>query len=308
LEASSTATAQQPSGARSARRPAERFRLTGPSARLDLRVNAVRRDIADLALATHIFAPHYAQPQSCAIAASSAMLREEAAEGARAVSQLLHGEGFAAIDISGGWAWGYGLHDRYVGYVRADLLGEAEPADHIVMAPLAPVFAAPDIKARVAAEWPIGARFAATGEEGNFIACAAGFVHRRHARPIAATEADPVAVATRLLGAPYLWGGRGAGGIDCSGLTQIALEHCGIEAPRDSDQQRMLGREIAAGEALQRGDLVFFPGHVGLMADAANLLHANAYWMAVTIEPLDDVVARLATDHAEPILARRRLV
>ena len=153
---------------------------------------------------------------------------------------------------------------------------------------------------------PIGARFHAVAE-GAFVAGAGGFVHARHVGSIDAFESDPVAVAERLIGLPYLWGGRGAVGIDCSGLVQVALGLCGIRCPRDSDQQRVLGCEIAADQPLRRGDLIVFPGHVGLMADEERLIHANAHWMAVTVEPLADVVARLAPDHAEPILARRRL-
>ncbi|MDB5690661.1 MAG: hypothetical protein JWL91_2537, partial [Sphingomonas bacterium] len=173
--------------------------------------------------------------------------------------------------------------------------------------PLALVFAAPDIKSAVVCRLPMGARL--RGEPaGDFLACAGGFVHARHLGRLPAAEPDPVAVAERLIGAPYLWGGRGAGGIDCSGLVQLALGLCGHAAPRDTDLQRnQIGRELAAGEILHRGDLIFFPGHVGMMIDETRMIHANAFWMAVTVEPLADIVARLAGTSADPILSRRRL-
>ena len=211
------------------------------------------------------------------------------------------------LDLAGGWAWGHCLHDRYVGYLPADALGPLAPPTHRVTAALAPLFAAPDIKAPVTSALSIGA-LVAGAEAGEFVATAAGHLHRRHVARAGVHAADPVEVAERLIGAPYLWGGRGAGGIDCSGLVQRALGLAGIESPRDSDQQRdALGRALAQDEPARRGDLVFFPGHVGLMVDGARLIHANAFWMAVTVEPLAEVVARLAPSHADPISARRRI-
>jgi hypothetical protein len=288
-------------------RSAERFRLVGPSVWLDPRVHAVRRDIADICLADRVFAPHYARPQLCHCAIPSATLYDKAGNEARAASQLLRGDDFAVIDVSGGWAWGYSLHDRYVGYVRADALGPIQETTHVVRVPEALLFAAPDIKSPVLARWPIGASF--RGEaEGSFVACAEGYLHARHVRRISEHDVDPVAVAERLIGAPYLWGGRGAGGIDCSGLVQLALGMCGIAVPRDTDQQRTtIGHGIAADDSLRRGDLIYFPGHVGMMVDADRLLHANAFWMAVTIEPLADVVARAASEGGQ-VLARRRVM
>jgi cell wall-associated NlpC family hydrolase len=225
---------------------------------------------------------------------------------ARAVSQLVRGEGFDVLDIVAGWAWGRCAHDGYVGYVPADALGRGPNATHRIAVPTALVFASADIKTAVVDRWPIGARFAATGEAGDFLESDAGFVHRRHALPLDATR-DPLDTATALIGQPYLWGGRGGGGIDCSGLVQIACAFAGIAAPRDSDMQREgLGRALGEEETLARGDLVFFPGHVGLMQDESRLIHANAFAMAVTVEPLDAVIARHHMEPA-PILARRRI-
>lgn len=235
------------------------------------------------------------------------MLRTSPDDQAEASSQLAEGELFNVLDVSGGWAWGYCVHDDYVGYLPAAHLGDATTASHRVSALAAPVFTGPSIKTAVARTLSLGARIAGR-IEGDFLNIGRGYIHIRHVSPIEARETDPVAVAERMLGQPYLWGGRGADGVDCSGLVQRALEFSGIACPRDSDQQReTVGIPIADDIPLQRGDLVCFPGHVGLMVDPERMIHANAFWMAVTIEPLADVVARLSETHAQPILARRRL-
>src|SRR3546814_14558948 len=71
--------------------------------------------------------------------------------------------------------------------------------------------------------------------------------------------------------------------------------------PLFRSQREGIGSPSARGAPLRRGDVVFFPGHVGIMTDEHNMILANAYWMSVVIEPLADVVGRLAADHAEQI-------
>lgn len=268
----------------------------------------MRRDIADVALAGRLFAPHYAHAYQRGCIVPSAMIRNAPDRGAEAVSQLLHGEGFDVLDVAKGWAWGYCLHDHYVGYVPADALGEPIEPTHFVSVPLALIFAAPDIKSPVIARWAMGARLAGV-EANGFVASGRGYIHRRHVTPMGTIEADPVAVAERFVGAPYLWGGRGDDGVDCSGLIQIALARAGVDVPRDADLQQAaeLGTELGANEPFQRGDLLFFPNHVGFMTDNERLIHANAHTMTVAVEPLADLVARLAPNHDRPIRARRRL-
>lgn len=285
----------------------EGFRLEGPSRRPDPRTHAYRPDIADIALAGVLFAPHYARAEACRVTADAVTVHALPSHDARAISQLVHGEGFDMVDEAGGWAWGRCAHDDYVGYVRADTLGPVQTPTHRVTASLALVFANPDIKAPVVKALPIGARIAGQAE-GNFLRIDEGYIHERHVAGLDALESDAVAAAERLIGTPYRWGGRGGDGIDCSGLVQRSLELAGIAAPRDSDMQRdQLGQPLAEDAPLRRGDLIFFPGHVGFMLDEARLLHANAYWMSTVIEPLADVVDRLRPSHAQPITARKRI-
>jgi cell wall-associated NlpC family hydrolase len=226
------------------------------------------------------------------------------------VSELLFGEDFDLFDIArdaaGDWGFGRTATDRYTGWVAMAALGDpGETPTHRISAPVAPVFSAADIKAPVLRELPFGAHLA--GEAGKmFLALSGGgFVHLHHLSPPPAT---PLEVARLFTGAPYLWGGRTPMGVDCSGLVQAALVTTGRPCPRDSDQQLAALGTAVAFEDRAPGDLVFFPGHVGILAGRDRLFHANAHWMATVEEPLDDVIARLAASGVEtPVSGVRRL-
>ena len=109
--------------------------------------------------------------------------------------------------------------------------------------------------------------------------------------PVGADKGDDLATsALKFLGTPYLFGGRSSGGIDCSGLSQVVLQFHGHDSPRDSGPQLRAGLE-GQPEDWQRGDLVFFKAHVGIMVDAENILNATARTMDTRIEPLADLTA-----------------
>jgi len=127
-----------------------------------------------------------------------------------------------------------------------------------------------------------------------------------HLAPRDRAETDFVAVAERFLGTPYLWGGKTNLGLDCSALVQVALNACGIACPRDSDmQERAVGALVTSLSTLERGDLVFWRGHVAIVHDASTLLHANAFAMAVTIEPITAALARIRASGSDVTSVRR---
>jgi cell wall-associated NlpC family hydrolase len=287
--------------------PAGAARLAGVRPRLDPRRWIARPDLVEIDLAGQVAAARYVAPLAMQASVPRTAMRKAGDAGSVAVSELLAGEDFDLFEIVDGWAYGRSVADAYVGWVRAEALAPREAAALVmVTARVAPVFAAADIKAPVVMELPFGARVAGAGAAGErFFACAAGFIHNRH---LEAAPATPIDVARLFTGAPYLWGGRTPLGVDCSGLVQAALAACGVATPRDSDQQ-LGGLGVAVDfEARDAGDLVFFPGHVGILATRDRLLHANAHWMATVEEPLADVIARLhAAGVAEPVTGVRRI-
>ncbi|MDA8870547.1 C40 family peptidase, partial [Rhizobiaceae bacterium] len=119
------------------------------------------------------------------------------------------------------------------------------------------------------------------------------------------TDDDWVAVAERLLHTPYLWGGASAFGLDCSSLVQLSMRMAGLDAPRDSDMQAFGLGEPVDGTDPQRGDLVFWKGHVGIMLGREILLHANGHTNLVSAEPLAQAVRRIAYLYGKPTGYRR---
>jgi len=276
-------------------------------AALDTRVTLARPDLARVELEGVVKADRFAAATPRRVTAPLAAIRKAADAGAEQLDQLIFGELFDVLESAGGFAWGQARRDGYVGYVDEAALGEVgPPPTHWVSALRAYAFAEPSVRARAFGPLSMNALVAVEEESGAYArAAGAGWIARRHLAPIGIVEDDYTAVAERYLRVPYLWGGRGASGLDCSGLVLQALYACGRACPRDTDQQARLGAD-ADPAALRRGDLVFWRGHVGIMLDATRLMHANANHMAVDVEPLAEAIARIgATPTGQPTAYRR---
>jgi cell wall-associated NlpC family hydrolase len=214
----------------------------------------------------------------------AAPVLHEPADGAGAVSELLPGEGFAVLDVTAGWAWGYCLADHRVGYVEAIGLAEPLAPTHVVIEAQAPIQSGSDPLAATLSHLPLGSRLHGR-IHGASLEFEGGFVPLSYLRPVGEREQDPVAVAQRLLGAPYRQGGRTSHGIDCSGLVQLSLQLCGIDAPRDAREQRGLGEPLPNDAPLKRGDLLFCEDHVGMMVDDRMAIQVSWEAQKVAVEP-----------------------
>ncbi len=280
----------------------------------DPRVTPARADLAAKELEGRVAAARYVEGRVYEIVAPQAPLRGEPVPDASLLTEALQGERVTIYDTDAeGWAWGQLDADGYVGWMPASALATpGAPATHKVVALRTLVFSTPAIKQPPIEALPLGACLAiAHVKDRMAVTFAGGYVPVTHLASIDTYEADFVAVAERFLGVPYLWGGKTALGLDCSGLVQVAVSACGVVCPRDSDmQERALGAPVAVtddGADLRRGDLVFWKGHVAIVRDDENFLHANAFHMAVAIEPIVDAIARIRAAGSE-ITGVRRLV
>jgi cell wall-associated NlpC family hydrolase len=266
----------------------------------DPRVTPWRADLAAKHLQGKIKASRFVEGRVMQVLAPQAPLHREPRPDAPLDTEALKGERVTIYDADDeGWAWGQLAGDGYVGWLpRAALGPPGPPATHKVTALRSFVFPGPSIKTPPLEALPFGAALNVIRIEDRMaITPSGGHVPAAHLAPIGEKERDFVAIAERFVGAPYLWGGKTMLGIDCSGLLQIALSACGVPCPRDSDmQERTFGAALQPGAGalnLQRGSLLFWRGHVAIARDRDTLLHANAFHMAVVIEPAGEAIARI---------------
>jgi cell wall-associated NlpC family hydrolase len=284
--------------------------MTDPE--FDPRVTAFREGVAAQRLQGKVKAARFVEGRVMAIVAPAAPLRREPRPDAPLDTEALKGERITIYDSNAeGWAWGQLAGDNYVGWLpSAAAVPAGTPPTHKVAALRTLVFPGPSIKLPPREALPFGAALTIARMQDRLAVTPSGdHLPAVHLKPIGDNERDFVAVAERFVGAPYLWGGKTVLGIDCSGLVQIALAACGVACPRDSDmQERALGAAVdhtPRSFALQRGVLIFWPGHVAIARGGDSLVHANAFHMAVVVEPAGEAIARIRGLGSEITSVRR---
>ncbi|MCK1757804.1 C40 family peptidase [Bradyrhizobium sp. 137] len=277
----------------------------------DPRLTPVRGDIAAKYLQGKVEANRFVTGEEFEVVEAIAAVREQPSSNATLMTEALRGERVTIYDRNGeGWAWGQLNADGYVGWLPdAGLARPAATPTHVVSVLRTFAFPGPSIKLPPADTLVLGSKLTIVREHGAFAVTRDGtFLPKIHLVPLDHREPDFVAVAERFVGTSYLWGGKSSFGIDCSGLVQVSLTAAGIGCPRDSDmQQAGLGRALEAHEwdKLQRGDLIFWKGHVAIVRDGATMVHANAYHMATVIESTGPAIARIRQAGSEVVAIKR---
>ena len=224
---------------------------------------------------------------------SAIALRKEARHASEMVSQLLYNETYTVLDKTKEWvlirtehspatpSTGSGTENLgaypYDGWIQAKQFHEIDEEEYNALKGKTPYFI----------NQPV------TEYKGLFLSIGTPLYEPHPDAVVMPSEFHPelmVDYAKLLLGAPYLWGGRMAMGLDCSGLTQVCARLAGLILPRDASQQVKCGDLVYFLQETQPGDLAFFGDedglitHVGIVMGGEQIIHCSGQ---VRIDYLD---------------------
>ena len=234
-------------------------------------------------------------------------VRQEPSERSEQVTQLLFGEPCEVLERLPRWTKVRAIHDGQEGWVDSKMLTELH-AEH----PIQPT----GNEAVVALPMAIATDME-TGDE-RMLTLGTGLPNYAHGTfevlnrkylidpatvviPQQAHALSPANIALSLLNTPYLWGGKNAMGMDCSGFTQVVYTVLGVRLLRNASEQITQGVPVPSLAEAQPGDLAFFDhadrdpeatniSHVGLLLDAEHIIHCSG---CVHVDAIDETGIRL---------------
>lgn len=215
-------------------------------------------------------------------------LRKEPTDGAEMMTELLFGDACEVTEEYGTWSRIKNKADGYTGWLTTKMLAWTDKATFDSYDPLAqPVvtaFTAMTFNTRTGEHMmltggsilPMYDKFSSTFQAGK----ERFHIDKQLIEPVIGKE-SLAETAARFINSPYLWGGKNAMGIDCSGLTQVVLRMHGVQINRDARAQIVHGTAVDGIEQAAEGDLMFFNNaegrivHVGIYAGNGRIIHAS---------------------------------
>lgn len=236
---------------------------------------------------------------------SSVFMKSEPAETSSLETECLFGEIVDVLDETLDWVYCKLNTDNYRGWTKKQGLGIFKNPTHRVIVKRSFIYINKNPKSNCLLYLPMGSKLLVKNIKSDWAEISfcfnnksqIGYVPSRHIVSLDHTVQDWVKTAQLLEGTPYKWGGRDTIGLDCSALLQLSYQTYGEIIPRNTAQQIKLNKKnIENVNDLKRGCVIFWKGHVGIMIDRLNCIHANAFHMKTKTEPLSEIVNRIGRE------------
>ena len=218
------------------------------------------------------------------------------------VSQALYGEEFYVLKKHNEWTFIKLKDDNYKGWVLNCKYNQNFKNTHIVNTPNTWIYVSPDIKSNVILKLFAGSKIKILKCDKTWSKIEifdekffCGYIPTKHIMKIN-KKLNWLKIIKQFENAPYLWGGKTVNGIDCSGLLQLSMKFTGSNIPRDTKDQKTYFQNFilkSKHNNYNRGDIIFWKGHVAIILKKTQLIHANAFHMSVKVEKIESALKRI---------------
>ncbi len=228
-------------------------------------------------------------------------------------SQILFGETFKVKYFAEDMAFGLNTFDNYEGWIDKNSLGKFPEFNYIVANTRSILTSQPNVKSNFIQYIPLGAKVFVNEIDNGWARLSLsdkheqkyGFLPLNHLIKKNKLIEDWVQIPESLVLTPYRWGGRNTMGIDCSSLVQLSMMLAGINIPRDSNEQMKYFSKSNLFEVycekndidLGRGDIIYWRGHIGILINKLDVVHASASHGLVLVEKLQNIKKRIKTKY-----------
>ena len=260
----------------------------------DSRITPIRRDLASAVYKAIVKRKKYVNAKLATVKSAFSPLYSN--KGSKLSTQLLYGEECDVFETKNGWSWIQSRRDNYVGYTPSiHLTRKTYKPNSKVISLRTVIYTKPDIKSVTRGYLSFNSLVEVIKIKGKYsLIKNLGWCPSLDLVKIKSSKFNHIDLSKQYLDTPYLWGGRDSMGIDCSGLVQNRPQINNRPFPRDTDMQEIfVTNEVKYEKDLKAGDLVFWKGHVAMMIDNSNIIHANAFHMKTAIEPLSTAKKRI---------------
>ena len=206
-------------------------------------------------------------------------------------SQILYGEKFKILSKKRNWVKIKTSFDNYIGFIKKNKFYEYFKPSHKIFKLRSKIFMKKNNKYTTTDKFLyFGTGISTLNKDRDYVEYKKNkWIKKKDLKKISHIEKNFLKVIKSFLGCKYMWGGKTSDGIDCSALIQIYFFYNRIFFPRDTkDQIKFCKKKIS--KKINKGDIIFWKGHVGISINQLNFIHAYGPRKKVIIMPTKQTI------------------
>ena len=207
-------------------------------------------------------------------------------------SQIIYGEKFKILSKNKNWIKIKMIFDNYIGFIKNSKYTERFIPNYKVSSLKARIFKKPGIGTNT---WlPLASKLNVLNQNRNYANIGKNkWIKVSDIKKINHKDKNFVKIFKKFLNIKYVWGGKTFKGIDCSALLQIFFNYNNLFYPRDTKDQIKFAKQNLNKSKFEKGDIIFWKGHVAMCLNSKHLIHAYGPEKKVIIMPIIKTIQKI---------------